>query len=136
MQAEYTDVNVLALTMIGEARGEGLQGMQAVGNTVINRVALRRWYGITPAEVCKKPWQYSCWNCEDPNRPYLEKLTVNDETMQKVLLVASGLIDGSVADITNGATHYYRQGTAVPAWSVNLTPCCKIGNHLFFKGVP
>lgn len=135
MQLIKTDANILALTMIGEARGEGDTGMIAVGNTVMNRVALKKWFGLTPAEVCLKPYQYSCWNLNDPNRVYLNGLTVTDPVIQHISPLAQDLINGSIADLTGGATHYYARGTPMPPWAEGIVPCITIGNHFFFKGI-
>src|ERR1019366_3086116 len=113
-----TDLYVLALTAIGEARGEGAQGMEAVMDTVMNRTAKCTWYGLTPTEVCFKPWQYSCWNAEDPNRAYLERMQPTDPLLAGMLPTAQSVLDGSRADLTGGATHYYRAGTKPPVWAV------------------
>ena len=70
------DVLTLARTVWGEARGEGTEGQKAVIHTVFNRFKSGRWYaGKTIAATCKKPWQYSCWNKNDPNRGKMEELT-------------------------------------------------------------
>lgn len=134
---EKTDENALALTIIGEARGEGSQGMQAVGNSIMNRVAKKSWYGLTPCEVCFKPWQYSCWNAEDPNRAYLENITADNGLFATALGIAQGVIAGTLPDLTHGATHYYATSMKTPPrWALGLTPCASIGRQLFFNTVP
>lgn len=133
---EKTDENILALTMMGEARGSGLQGMQAVGNSIMNRVVKQSWYGKTPAEVCLKPWQYSCWNAGDPNRPYLEQITADNGQFAVALSIAQNLANGSLADLTDGATHYYAKTMqTVPKWAAGLVPCADIGGQYFFNDV-
>jgi N-acetylmuramoyl-L-alanine amidase len=125
----------LALTMVGEARGEDREGMQAVGNTVMNRLALNTWFGHTIKEICLKPWQYSCWNAGDPNSQYLADLPESDPIYQTAYGIAVGLVAGTIVDITNGATHYFRIGTPIPAWATGKASCAHIGNHLFFKDI-
>ena len=54
------DIDVLARTIYGEARGESISGMEAVASVVLNRVAFskrrrRYWWGNTITEVCRKP---------------------------------------------------------------------------------
>ncbi len=71
---EHIEINILAKTLYGEARGEGLSGLEAVANTIINRVNTakakggRFWWGNDIISVCQKPYQFSCWNKKDPNR--------------------------------------------------------------------
>lgn len=134
------DQITLALTMIGEARGEGHGGMIGVGNTVINRLALKTWYGSSVKNVCLKHssagvYQYSCWNIKDPNHHYLFNLSENDSVYKSALGIATGLIAGTIGDITKGATHYFRTGSPIPYWATNKTPCIVIGNHSFFNNI-
>lgn len=129
------DTVTLALTMVGEARGEGHEGMEAVGNTVINRTRLQTWFGKTIQEVCLKPFQYSCWNHSDPNSQYLKDLPESDLMYQMGYGIASGLMAGTIEDITNCATHYYRIGSPTPAWAIGKSSCAHIGHHIFFKDI-
>ena len=50
---------IVALTILGEARGEGKRGMYAVGCVIQKRASERN---LTPAKVCLQPWQFSIWN--------------------------------------------------------------------------
>ena len=50
---------IVALTILGESRGEGKRGMYAVGCVIQKRVSERN---LTPAKVCLQPWQFSIWN--------------------------------------------------------------------------
>lgn len=135
------DAVTLAMTMCGEARGEGHEGMQAVGNTVMNRLAKNpAEFGNTVENVCLRHsnagvYQYSCWNVGDPNFDYFFDLTEKDLTYQMAYGIAVGLIDGAISDITKGATHYFRTGTPTPYWANNKTPCIIIGNHSFFNNI-
>ncbi len=130
-----SDLTALALTMIGEARGEGLEGMQDVGHTIMNRVAHPSWRGTTVLDVCLKPWQYSCWNENDPNRGYLNSLPDTDQLYQQASDIAESLFDGEIIDRTNGATYYYRIGSPEPKWAIGQTPCFTSGHHVFFKDI-
>ena len=67
---ELPVAEVLARTLYGEARGEGLPGIEAVACVILNRVAFakargRYWWGNTVSQVCLKPGQFSCWNAGD-----------------------------------------------------------------------
>ncbi|MBI5162457.1 MAG: cell wall hydrolase [Magnetospirillum sp.] len=135
--ADETDI--LARTLWGEARGEPVAGREAVAWVIRNRVRLaaeRRvlWWGTTIAEVCRRPWQFSCWNETDPNRAKIEALSDNDRAFRVCLAVARRVLAGEVPDPTFGATHYHVKGLA-PPWSKGKTPSAAIGNHLFFNDV-
>lgn len=132
---EMNEENTLALTMVGEARGEGYDGMFAVGCTVPNRVKLQGYRGLTVIEVCLHPFAYSCWNKNDPNRAYLLALPETNSTYLTALSIAKKLLAGNYIDTTNGATYYYRAGSPIPNWAVGKTPCAVIGKHLFFKDI-
>ena len=55
---------LLARTLYGEARGEGPEGMEAVANSIRNRVHNTN-YPPNYTGVIRQPKQYSIWN--DPN---------------------------------------------------------------------
>jgi hypothetical protein len=74
MSTTNTDRDILARTLWGEARGEGLAGEIAVAWTIRNRVFdgnPKSWWGEGYAGGGMKPWQFSCWNQNDPNYAYL-----------------------------------------------------------------
>ena len=135
------DRDVLARTLWGEARGETLAGMVAVAWTIRNRVndgKAKSWWGEGYAGVCLKPYQFSCWNKNDPNFPFLsgaKPIPVAD--MAKAVMVAAAVMDGAYPDPTGGATHYYATTMPMqPAWAANAKQTLKLGHHLFFKDVP
>jgi spore germination cell wall hydrolase CwlJ-like protein len=126
------DLNVLARTCWGEARGQGNAAMAAVAHVVLNRVRdARRWPNSIPG-VCLQPLQFSCWNANDPNRPRLIEVNTGDEAFVRALEVAGGVMDGGQQDTTNGANHFHTPAVH-PAWSHGQTPVAIIGGHMFFK---
>ena len=140
------DVLALTLTVYGEARGEDEQGRLAVAWTVVNRWQSGRWYGeMTVAETCRKPWQYSCWNSNDPNRALLEALMDADDpwsvimesrTFRSCLHAAVSAIDNLHADPVEGSTHYFAwKVVGRPAWAGEDTFYGRIGGHEFHRGV-
>ena len=54
-----TDVDIIAKTLYGEARGEGYDGMLAVATVIYNRAKHDKDLFV---KVCLKPKQFSCWN--------------------------------------------------------------------------
>lgn len=131
------EVDVLARTLWGEARGEGSIGMQAVACVVLNRVAVSRrfggyWWGNDIVQVCHKPFQFSCWNKEDPNYRKLLALTEEDIHFATAMRIARRAILGFVSDPTYGATHYHARGI-MPKWAVNQRPTTVLGRHIFYN---
>lgn len=130
-----SDVDTLARTIWGEARGEMDPGMAAVAWAVMNRVSHPRWWGNDISNVCTTPWQFSCWNSNDLNRPKLLAVTAeSDPYFAKALGIAGQVISGQIADPTDGATSYFdRRMPEWPRWSVGREPCAVIGHHLFYR---
>lgn len=132
-------VDTLARTVWGEARGEPVRGMEAVAAVIVNRVVLAQrrggaWWGDTIVAVCRKPWQFSCWNHDDPNRPKLMAVTAADPVFAACLRIARRAVAGVLEDPVQGATHYHARDVS-PGWAAGLVPCAEIGDHLFYNDV-
>lgn len=131
------DIIILAKTVYGEARGEGEDGRLAVAHVVLNRFKSRRWYGRgTIAETARLPWQFSCWNANDPNLAKIQNIDMDDPDYQHCMYAALGAALGYLPDNTSGATHYYAYDVvARPKWALPDLSIGRIGGHEFFKGV-
>lgn len=133
-------VDILARTLWGEARGEPVRGIEAVAAIIVNRVKRtqerggRYWWGGTIEQVCQKPWQFSCWNDNDPNRAKLEAVNEKDRSFRICLRVARRAAAGVLDDPTRGSTHYHTK-TVFPPWAKTRLPAAEIGNHLFYNDV-
>ena len=120
---KYTGVEILARTLYGEARGELVRGKEAVAAVVINRVRRAKerrgyWWGSSVEEVCLRPWQFSCWNENDPNRARIEAVgkgsDKHNRNFQSCLRIARRALAGTLKDPTAGATHYHAEGMKPP----------------------
>jgi spore germination cell wall hydrolase CwlJ-like protein len=137
------DLDTLARTLWGEARNQGMDGMAAVANVITNRVDIdlhddKRpdWWGEGFTEVCRKPWQFSCWNGNDPNRARLLAVTVSDPQFSDAMVIAAAAIGGTLRDRTNGATHYFAPAVVKPpAWTIGLRPTATIRDHVFYRSL-
>ena len=141
MTVTNNDRDVLARTIYGEARGEGMAGMIAVAWTIRNRVndgKDKSWWGEGFAGVCQAPYQFSCWNKNDPNYPYLSGAKpIPKAELAKCQAAAKAVIDGAMTDPTGGATHYYAATMPrPPGWTGTATKTTVIGQHIFYKDVP
>ena len=134
MKDENKEVDIMARTAWGEARGEGKEGMQAVINVIMNRVKRGGWYGLTPSEVCQKPAQFSVWNKSDPNYTKMLAVTDSDGNFALAKSLASMAYNGMLPDITNGATNYLalKSLSTVPSWANKMQQVASIGNHTFY----
>lgn len=136
-----SDVDILARTIFGEARGEGVAGMEAVAAVIMNRVnadlghdGKPDWWGEGVEGVCRQRYQFSCWNLDDPNRDKLCTVTSRDPWFHHAIEIAKRAIKGELPDPTKGANHYCTAAVAdKTAWAKGRTPVAKIGGHWFFK---
>ena len=140
------DIDTLARTIWAEARGEGRAGMVAVAHVILNRLNRPGWWsrdqndGIpddTIQAVCCDPWQFSCWNQDDPNRAKLLAVGPENKTFATAADVAVAVITPGhpdAVDPTGGATHYHT--TAIgPPWASGHEPCARIGRHVFYRNI-
>ncbi len=133
------DIDILARTIFGEARGEPVRGKEAVACVVLNRVRRARvrggyWWGGDIQSVCLKPWQFSCWNDNDPNRAKILKVDRTHRVFQTCLRVARRALAGTLKDPTHGATHYHTLNVE-PPWAQGRAACVIIGRHRFYNDV-
>ena len=83
-----TDVQILALTLFGEACSEPIEGIVGVGCVIRNRVTTGlEWWGEGYREVCLAPYQFSMWH------RFLDKDGV-DRNYDAVMSMAEGLANG------------------------------------------
>jgi len=139
-----SDLDILARTIYGEARGEGTEGMEAVALVIMNRYRAGKWFTgyvfcngqkiPSIAQTCLKKAQFSCWNKDDVNLPKLKKVTAEDKTFRECLIIARKALDGKLCDFTNGALFYHARGVK-PRWAERKTPCYEVENHLFYNDI-
>lgn len=128
-------IDVMARTVWGEARGEGQSGMIAVLNVIMNRAKKGGWYGLTPKDVCLKKYQFSCWLDSDPNKEKLLAVDESDKDFATAKYLSTLAYNGELPDITNGATNYLNLATLgdnVPSWTKDLKQTATIGQHTFY----
>lgn len=133
------DIDTLARTIWGEARGDGNTGMQAVACVILNRykaaeasLAKSRQFGADITAICKKPYQFSCWLASDPNLAKILAVNTSTDSFASAVSIAKGVLSGSLPDITNGANHYHTSSVS-PSWSSGATAVAVIGSHEFYS---
>lgn len=133
------DIDALARTLFGEAEAGDIEDAQAIACVILNRVAYPNWPD-TVREVCLQPWQFSCWNANDPNRArIIAAQPAGSEWLTKCYAVAREAIAGRLHDITNGATHYHTTYIKTPRWARGKSPVFETPagryNHLFYNNI-
>lgn len=123
-------VQTLARTIWGEARGEGQEGREAVAAVVLNRARRRK---MSIASVCLARLQFSCWNPDDPNRNRLVAVDEADDVFSECLDIAVMAVMGVLDDPTDGADHYFNPDLVRPSWAASMTKTASIGNHVFYR---
>lgn len=122
------EVEVLALNMYHEARGEGTDHMQMVGEVTLNRT----WHEAYPNDVCSVVYQKSqfSWTSQikDPT-PY------EQEVWEVALELAENLLNGDIDYFDNGATHFLNPDklSRLPMWAQKFEKVGKLGNHVFYR---
>lgn len=135
------DLEILAKTIFGEARGEykkingGLASLIAIGNVILNR--FKKEGNKTVKEICLKKYQFSCWNENEKNHPDNLNYFGDDLKIYKICeVVAHGIFNKDWPDLTNGSCHYYSESISkTPYWAINKRPVFQIGSHLFFNNI-
>ena len=111
---EYTEneMYILAQLIHGEARGESLDGMVAVGNVVMNRVLNRRYFGNTIQSVVTASGQFSGY-----------KSTIVPSSKCKI--AARKVLDYQVWVVPQNIYYFKAYGAVGADW----------GSHKFYKRI-
>ncbi|HAY21625.1 MAG TPA: hypothetical protein DCY27_05570 [Desulfobacterales bacterium] len=121
--AEHSDLQLLAMALFGEARGVPKPTRQGIGHVMINRALHPGWWGRSLKEVILKPWQFSCFNQNDPNYRKLrsplqyETAEVWDNCCRDAIEVMARVNQPNLSDPVRGANHYYDTSIPSPNWA-------------------
>lgn len=131
MTTKAEHIDTLARTLYGEAKPHDIQDATAIACVVMNRVALPNWPNDVES-VCIQPYQFSCWNTNDPNRARIFK--ANGVWFDKCVQIAMKAVDHQLVDPTNASTHYHTPAVK-PAWSRGKKPVYSTNAHIFFNDI-
>jgi spore germination cell wall hydrolase CwlJ-like protein len=132
-EALTPDERIVALTILGEARGEKNAGMYAVACVIQKRAEERK---LTLAQICKQPKQFSCWN--KGQEKYLDlmarllKSPIPQAKYAKSLARAM-CAGGKLVQAFTGEANHYHADYVTPYWIRGAKPTRVIGKHLFYK---
>ncbi|MDR2794797.1 MAG: cell wall hydrolase [Holosporaceae bacterium] len=133
MKFTKQDLYTLAKTIYGEARGEyysyGISSLMAIANVVVNRK--NKNFAPTICDVCLAPYQFSCWNKNDPNYKIITEIS-SDAIFKKCQETAENVLAEKWPDLTDGCDHYH-QKCIKPHWAAHLQPRRIFGSHYFYE---
>jgi spore germination cell wall hydrolase CwlJ-like protein len=130
------DIDILARTIYGEARGEfsntGMAALIAVANVVFNRSKKMSFGGGSIRDICLQHKQFSCWNLKDPNRVAIKKVMRGEILFDLCWKTAQNVLEEKWPDLTKGADHYHTV-MATPSWALGKKPLLTLGRHIFYN---
>lgn len=110
-----TDEDMIIRTVYGECRNCSAEEQRAIAHVIRNRMEVK---GASARDVVLQPLQFSPWNKTAEltgQRNTLVNLDPNSSGYKNIANNLQGVFNGSHADQTNGATHFYTG--AIPSWA-------------------
>lgn len=140
--APLPDEAILGLTLYGEARGEPIEGIIAVGCVIRNRVndVKKRW-PQTYRGVCLQKFQFSVWleagGAANHNEilALAQRLRDNEAIpeLDEVAWVALGIARNALKDNTKRSNHYHSVSMKPrPTWAQSYVPATQVKGHVFY----
>lgn len=148
-EAPITNLDVIATTLIGEAGGEGERGMHAVMNVIMNRTKGSKEPIKAAVANVLKPKQFSMFNSYTLGNADIKDIINKAKQHSRWKLaqeIALKGLNGTLPDITDGATHYHvssGKSKVKPKWThpsvggknLQAVVTNTIGAHTFLKNV-
>lgn len=139
-----SSVNLILVTLYGEARNQPIEAVAGVGNVILNRLQDGRWGDSIHAALLD--WaEFSCLWAELGGLNFVKlldfargitALEAFTQREKQLHLIARGVIENALVDNTRGATHYHDHTIAPPFWAqppAELT--VKLGAFSFYRKV-
>jgi spore germination cell wall hydrolase CwlJ-like protein len=138
LAASPREIEVLALTLRGEAGERPPRAIEAVAALIMNRVRAAaapegpRHRGQGIEGVCRAPFQFACWNRNHPRHAALRAVPPGDAVLAMCRRIARRAAQGLLPDPTGGATHVHAADT-LPLWAIARVPVAEIGGLVFYR---
>jgi N-acetylmuramoyl-L-alanine amidase len=125
---EQKQLELLALNMYHEARGEGSIGMQLVGEVTLNRVN-RPEFPDTICDVIYQRSQFSWVSGKENHHPR------ETDVWELALEIADEILREDAQLYDTGATHFLNPDAVrrMPSWARSFEKVAEIGNHVFYE---
>lgn len=123
-------ITCLARTIYWEAKGEGIAGMEAIANVVMNRLG-HEGFPDTVCEVVRQGYergacQFSWW-CDGRSDD-----AQDGKSYEVAKEIARKALNRQISDRTGGAL-YFHQRKVSPQWSAKYIKTVELGEHIFYK---
>lgn len=130
------DLDILAWTMLGEAGGQGQQGMSDVAHVVLNRLNAGK-YGSSIQDVALAPKQFSTWNSGSGGNDPKGKYPKSSQEFQRARQIAEQVIAGQIPG-PPGRPLDYNADNITPYWasSKDNNGTYTRNGHTFYPSVP
>ena len=121
-------VEVLALNMYHEARGESIDGMIMVAEVTLNRVNHPRY----PNDICSVVYQRRQFSW---THTILNHTPRETDSWELALELARGILSGEIDALGTRATHFLNPNAIrrMPSWTRRFEMVGRIGNHVFYE---
>lgn len=131
-------MDITTLTIWREACGEGYDGMLAVAWVIANRTREAKHWPTDAERVCLEPYQFSCWNTNDPGRkryPAGGDLSYKQAAAAWSAVMAAFSRGQYTQDPTDGAQFYVNRQLAEDpfAGKNEYLETASIGRHTFYR---
>jgi hypothetical protein len=128
--AQFTEIELIAGTIFGEASGEPREGKLAVGMTIQTRKEHPRIYASSWSEVVLGDRQFACWS--DQQERIVADRNSNTSSWQECMDIAQSISQGKKFDVglTNSPTNFV-SGDPV-YWEKSMNYIGTIKNHRFY----
>lgn len=132
-QEQWSEFCLLWICNYREAYNELPQSKLAQAWSVMNRAKHPSWWGASLSEVILKPFQYSCFNKNDP--AYLHSPHIRDPKAIECYVACYQAYNALIPDPTGGADSYFDRSLDAdpPVWAKSASHCCDIGSFHFFR---
>lgn len=129
---------ILALTLWGEAADRPVRAIEALAALVMNRVRRAAGpegpthWGRGVGGVCRAPFQFPCWNRNNPRHAALAEVPPGDAALAICRRIAKRAVSGGLPDPTGGATHVH-DAASLPGWALGRAAAAEIGGLCFYR---
>lgn len=128
MTSPSWEIMVVAATLCGEAGGEGVAGLEAVAEVIVQRMEERKQDAI---KVCLDKYQFSCANGKSAKD--LVRIYQKHPRFDSAIQIAVWTVYGEKrSNHTKNANHFSRSDERV-WWARGHKPCAVVGAHSFWK---
>ena len=126
-----SDLALAVITIFQEARGESFQGKIAVAEVIRNRMRMKYSSDGTVVGTVLRPYQFSGWNTQDPNRIPAMRIDDTDPVVQECVQAwhqseNSSFVGQAVLYLNKSIVH------PLPNWARDDKEVARIGAHTFY----